>query len=91
MTYSFQVKKGITITVFQKVLNKSNSEQKKIWVDKDSEFKNRTMKSWLQDNGIKIYSIHKEETFIFVQRFIRALKNEIYKYILIFNIKKCLY
>ena len=49
------------------------------------------MKSWLQDNGIKIYSIHKEETFIFVQRFIRALKNEIYKYILIFNIKKCLY
>ena len=62
-----------------------------MWVDKDSEIKNRTMKSWLQDNGIKIYSIHKEETFIFVQRFIRALKNEIYKYILIFNIKKCLY
>ena len=61
-----------------------------MWVDRDSEFKNRTMKSWLQDNGIKIYSIHKEEIFIFVQRFIRTLKNEIYKYINIQYQKMCI-
>ena len=48
------------------------------------------MKSWLQYNGIKIYSIHKEEIFIFVQRFIRTLKNEIYKYINIQYQKMCI-
>ena len=32
------------------------------------------MKSWLENNAIEIYSIHKEE------RFIRTLKNKIDKY-----------
>ena len=28
----------------------------KIWLDKGSEFYNRSMKSWLQDNNIGMYS-----------------------------------
>ena len=48
-------KKGITITnAFQKLLDKSNRKPNKIWVDKDSERYNRSMKSWLQDNNIEI-------------------------------------
>ena len=40
-------KKSISITnVFQKILDKSNYK----WVDKGSEFYNRSFKSWLQDN-----------------------------------------
>ena len=38
--------KGITITnVFQKTLDKSGRKPNKIWVDKSSEFYNRSMKS----------------------------------------------
>ena len=49
-------KKGITITnAFQKILDESNRKPKKIWVDKDSDFYNRSMKSWLQDNDIEMY------------------------------------
>ena len=42
-------KKGITITnAFQKFLKESNRKPNKIWVDKGSEFYNRSMKSWLE-------------------------------------------
>ena len=40
-------KKGVTITnAFQNILNKSNCKPNKIWVDKGSEFYNRSMKLW---------------------------------------------
>ena len=39
-------KKGITTTnAFQKILDESNRKPNKIWVDKGSEFYNRSMKS----------------------------------------------
>ena len=42
-------KKGITITnASQKILGKYNYKPNKIWVDKGSEFYNRSMKSWLE-------------------------------------------
>ena len=42
-------KKGIKITnAFQTVLKESNRKSNKIWVDKGSEFYNRSMKSWLE-------------------------------------------
>ena len=31
-----------------------------IWVDKWSEFYNRSMKLWVQDNDIEMHSTHKE-------------------------------
>ena len=42
-------KRGITITnAFKKILDESNRKPNKIWVDKVSEFYNRSMKSWLK-------------------------------------------
>ena len=42
-------KKGITITnAFQKILDESNRKPNKIWIDKGSEFCNRSMKSLLE-------------------------------------------
>ena len=38
------------------------------------------MKSWLEKNDIAVYSTHNEGKFIVDERFIRASKNEIYKY-----------
>ena len=38
------------------------------------------MKSWLQDNEIEMYSSHNKGKSVFAERFIRNLKNKIYKY-----------
>ena len=47
-------KKGIAIVdAFQKMLNDSKRKPDKIWVDKGSEFYNRSVKSWLEE----MYSI----------------------------------
>ena len=54
-------KKGITITnAFQNFFDGYNCKRNKIWVDKGSEFYNRSVKSWLQDNGIEMDSSHNE-------------------------------
>ena len=67
-------KKGTTITnAFQKMLNVSNRKPNKIWVDKGSEIYSRSTKSLLG----KTYNKGKS---VFVERFMRNLKNKIYKY-----------
>ena len=73
--------KGIAITnAFQKILDDLNRKANKILVDKGSEFYNRSMKLWLEKNDIETYSTHNEGKSVFAERFIRTLKNEIYKY-----------
>ena len=67
------IKKAITIT-------KTKRKPNKIRVDKHSEFYNKSMKSWLQDNNIEMYSTHNEGKSVVGERFIRTLKNKIYKY-----------
>ena len=50
-------KKDIIITnVFLKTLNKSQHKPIKMLVNQSSEFYNRSMKSWLDDNVIEMYS-----------------------------------
>ena len=44
-------KKAIS-NAFQSILKKSNGKPNKIWVDKGSEFYNKSMKSWLEINDI---------------------------------------
>ena len=39
------------------------------------------MKSFLQNNDIEMHSTHNEEKSAVTERFIRTLKNKIYKYI----------
>ena len=78
---SLDDKKGITINnAFQKILDQSNRNPNKIWVDKDSEFWNSTMKSWLQDDGIEVHSTHNVGKSVVAERFIRTVENKIYKY-----------
>ena len=74
-------KKGITITnSYQKKLDESNRNPNKIWVDKGSKFYNRLMKPWLQDNYIEMYSRNNEWKSVVAERFVRTLKDKIYKY-----------
>ena len=81
MSYPFKDKKGIIITnAFQKILDEPNRETNKIWVDKGSEFYNRSTKPWLENNDIEIYSTHSEGKSVVAVTFITTLKNKIYKY-----------
>ena len=49
MCYSFERKKGTTITnAFQKILKEYYCKPIKVWVDKESEFYNRSTKSYLE-------------------------------------------
>ena len=38
------------------------------------------MKSWFHNNSIEMYSTHDEGTSVVAERFIRTLKNKVYKY-----------
>ena len=74
-------KKGVIIVnAFQSILNKSNRKPKKIWVDKVNDFDNRSMKSWLEKDDIEMYSTHNEGNSVVAERFIRTIKNKIYKH-----------
>ena len=77
-------KKGVSIfNAFQIILKESNRKPNKIWVDKES-------KKWLRDNNIKMYSTHNEGKSVIAERFIKTLKNKIYKYILQYQ-KMCIF
>ena len=78
---SLKDKNGTTITyAFQNILKEINQKPKKIWVVKGSEFYNRSMKSFLQNNNIEICSTHNEGKSVLVETLISTLKNKIYKY-----------
>ena len=63
-------KKGITITnAFQKILDESNHKPTKIWVDRGSEFYNRSKKSWLEKNVIEMYSTYNKGKSVNPERF----------------------
>ena len=88
--YTFVVplkdKKGASITnVFNKIIKQSNRKPNKIWVDKGGEFYNHVFKGWLSSNNIIMYSTFNEGKSVVVERFIRTLKNNLYKHMIAIN------
>ena len=78
---SLKDKKGTTIVnAFQGSLDNSKRKPNKIWVDQGSQFYNTFFKEWLKDNTTEMYSTHNEAKSIAAERFIRTLKNKIYKH-----------
>ena len=69
-----------SVDAFQKNLKQSARKPHKIWVDKGSEVYNSHFKKWLKDNSIEMYSTHNEGKSVVAERFIRTIKNKIYKY-----------
>ena len=72
-------KESTIVNAFQSILEYSKRKPNQIWVDQGSEFYNTHFKKWLKDNNIEMYSTHNEGKFAVAERFIRALKNKIYK------------
>ena len=74
-------KKGLSIVnSFKSILKKSHRKPNKTWVGKGSELYNNPFKKGLQDNDIEMYSTYNESKSVVAERFIRTLKNKIYKY-----------
>ena len=74
-------KKGESIVEgFKKILDDSNRKPNKIWVDHGSEFYNNKFKSFLKENDIEMYSTFNEGKSVVAERFIKTLKNKIYKH-----------
>ena len=72
--------KVITIAnAFQKIWKETNLKPNKTWLAKGSEFYNKSMRSWLEKSAVEMYSTHNEGKSVIAKRFIRTLKNKIYK------------
>ena len=73
-------KKGTSIVnAFQKLISK-RKKPNKIWVVQGSEFYNNSFKDFLKINNIEMYSTYNEGKSVVAERFIRTLKNEIFKH-----------
>ena len=65
---------------FKEKLNNSKRKPNKIWLDQGSEFYNNVFKKCLKDNKIEMYSTCNERNSVVAERFMRTLKNKIYKH-----------
>ena len=74
-------KRGISIVnAFQKIVSKGRKPNK-IWVDQGGEFYNKLFERILKINSIEIYSTYKKGKSVVAERFVRTLKNNIFKHI----------
>ena len=80
MGYSFKRYKRIMSNPFQKNLDESKRKPNKIWVDKSSEFYSRSIKLFLHNNDIEMYSANIEGKSVVAEKFVRSLKNKRNKY-----------
>ena len=71
-------------------MKESDRKPNEIWVDKISQFYNSSFREWLKDNDIEMYSINNEGKSVVAERFIRTLKNKIYKCMTSIS-KQCVY
>ena len=73
-------KRGISIVnAFQKVISKGRKPNK-IWINQGSEFYNNSFKDFLKISNIEMYSTYNEGKSVVAERFIRTLKNKIFKH-----------
>ena len=73
-------KKGTSIVnAFQKIISEGRKPNK-IWTDQGSEFYNNAFKDFLKINNIEMYSTFNEGKSVVAERFIRTLKNKIFKH-----------
>ena len=83
-----KVKKGVSVVnAFQKI-NSEGRKLNKIWVDQGKEFYNNSFKDFLKMNNIEMHSIYNEGKSVVATRFIRTLKNKIFKHMTEFQNKK---
>ena len=73
------------VNAFKKILSDSNRKPNKIWVDQGTEFYNKPLKDFLKINNIEMYSTCIEKKSVVAERFIRTLRNKIFKHMTAFS------
>ena len=81
-------KRTSIVNAFKKIISEKRKPNK-IWVDQGSEFYNKSFKDFLKINNIEMYSTYNEGKSAFAERFIRTLKNKIFKHMT--DISKTIY
>ena len=77
---SLKDKRGISIiNAFQKIISEGRKPNK-IQVVQGSKFYNELLKRFLKINNIEMYSTYNEGKYAVAERFIRTLKNKIFKH-----------
>ena len=72
-------KKGTSIVnPFKNIISKRKAN--KIWVDQGSELCNNNFKDFLKINNIEMYSTYSQGKSVVAKRFIRNLKNKVFKH-----------
>ena len=66
--------------LFKNILKESNRKPNKICFDKGSESYYNFFKKWLKDNDIEMHLIHYKGKSVAAERFIKTLKNKIFKH-----------
>lgn len=74
-----KAKTGTTITDAFRSISKTR-KPKMLWVDKGTEFYNRTFRNWLESEDIHPYSTENEGKAVVVERFNRTLKSRMWRY-----------
>ena len=72
-------KSGLSITIGFKTILSEGRKPEKLWVDRGSEFYNKTFKSLLKEYETKLYSTCSDLKAVFIERFIRTLLHIINK------------
>ena len=80
MGYSYERKKGTSIVNALKKIISEGRKPNKIWVEQGSELCNKSFTDFLKINNLGMYSTFNEVKSVIAERFIRTLKNKIYKY-----------
>ena len=63
---------------FKKIISEGRKPNK-LWVDQGSKLYNKSFKDFLKINNIEMHSTYNEEKSVVAERFIRTLKNKIFK------------
>ena len=74
-------KKGTSIVnAFKKIISEGQRKPNKTLADQGSEFYNQPFKYFLKINNIEMYSAYNEGKSVVAERFMKTLKNKIFKH-----------
>ena len=78
-SFLWKTKEEIVLLMHLKIISKGRKPNK-IWADQGGEFYSKLFKRFLKINNIEMYSTFNEGKSVLAERFIRTLKNKIFKY-----------
>ena len=77
--WAIPIKKELVLLMHLKIISEGGKPNK-IWVHQGSEFYNNSFKDFLKIDNIEMHSIYNEGKSFVAERFIRTLKNKIFKH-----------